>query len=74
MWDVEAPSLNAGKGAFLTSHNQTMNRHASASAAKTAKPKKQQEDRLLKHLSMHERRRQEEIRRLIQIDPVFKTI
>ena len=51
-----------------------MNRQAPSNAVKAAKTKKQQEDRLLKHLSLHERRRQEEIRRLILIDPIFKII
>jgi len=37
------------------------------------KHKKQQEDRLLKRLSLQERRRQEELRRLILVDPLFKT-
>lgn len=36
--------------------------------------RKQQDDRLLKRLTLKERRQQEELRRLIQTDPVFKTI
>jgi hypothetical protein len=36
--------------------------------------RKQQDDRLLKRLSMKERRQQEELRRLIKGDPLFKTI
>lgn len=36
--------------------------------------RKQQDDRLLKRLPMKERRQQEELRRLIQVDPIFKTI
>jgi hypothetical protein len=36
--------------------------------------RKRQDDRLLKRLSMKERRQQEELRRLIAGDPLFKTI
>jgi hypothetical protein len=39
-----------------------------------AKPRKLQDDRLLKRLSRKERRQQEVIRQMIQTDPVFKTI
>ena len=38
------------------------------------KDRKQQDDRLLKRLSMKERRQQEQLRRLILTDPLFKTI
>jgi hypothetical protein len=38
------------------------------------KHKKQQDDRLLKHLPLKERRQQETFRRLILDDPLFKTI
>lgn len=38
------------------------------------KDKKQQDDRLLKRLNPKERRLQEQLRRLIQQDDVFKTI
>ncbi len=38
------------------------------------KTRKQQDDRLLKRLSMKERRQQEELRRLIKGDPIFKTV
>jgi hypothetical protein len=41
---------------------------------KQDKVRKQQDDRLLKRLSRRERKQQEELRRLIQLDPVFKTI
>ena len=41
---------------------------------KQDKERKQQDDRLLKRLSMKERRQQEQIRRLIMGDPLFKTI
>lgn len=36
--------------------------------------RKRQDDRLLKRLTLKERRQQEELRRLILSDPVFKTI
>ncbi len=36
--------------------------------------RKKQEDRLLKRLSIKERRRQEEIRRMIYSDQTFRTI
>ncbi|MEK7594900.1 MAG: hypothetical protein AAB436_04665 [Patescibacteria group bacterium] len=38
------------------------------------KQRKAQDDRLLKRLSMKERRQQEALRRMIQGDPIFKTI
>ena len=38
------------------------------------KTRKKQDDRLLKRLSMKERRRQEEIRRMIGNDENFRTI
>lgn len=38
------------------------------------KQRKIQDDRLLKRLSLKERRQQEELRRQISSDPVFKTI
>jgi hypothetical protein len=38
------------------------------------KPKKQQEDRLLKRLSLKDRRQQEELRRRILVDPLFKVV
>jgi hypothetical protein len=38
------------------------------------KIRKQQDDRLLKRLSRKERRQQEQLRRMIQVDPLFKTI
>jgi len=38
------------------------------------KNKKLQEDRLLKHLSLKERRQQEELRRRILLDPLFKVV
>ncbi|HZL07784.1 MAG TPA: hypothetical protein VFC50_01165 [Candidatus Dormibacteraeota bacterium] len=38
------------------------------------KHRKQQEDRLLKRMPLQERRRQEEFRRLILGDPLFKTV
>jgi hypothetical protein len=38
------------------------------------KPKKQQDDRLLKRLSLKERRHQEALRRLILVDPLFKLV
>jgi hypothetical protein len=41
---------------------------------KQDKDRKQQDDRLLKRLSMKERRQQEQLRRLILVDPLFKTI
>jgi hypothetical protein len=40
----------------------------------TIKTRKQQDDRLLKRMSMKERRQQEELRRLIKGDPIFKTV
>lgn len=40
----------------------------------STKVRKQQDDRLLKKLSMKERRQQEELRRLIKGDPIFKTV
>ena len=36
--------------------------------------KKGQDDRLLKRLSRPERKRQEELRRLILVDPIFKIV
>jgi len=36
--------------------------------------RKKQDDRLLKRLSMKERRQQEQLRRLILTDPQFKTV
>jgi hypothetical protein len=41
---------------------------------KQDKARKQQEDRLLKRLSLRERRQQERFRKLIQADPAFKII
>jgi hypothetical protein len=41
---------------------------------KQDKTRKQQDDRLLKRLSRKDRRQQEQLRRLILVDPVFKTI
>jgi hypothetical protein len=41
---------------------------------KQDKQRKQQDDRLLKRLSMKERRQQEALRRMISGDPLFKTI
>jgi hypothetical protein len=41
---------------------------------KQDKIRKPQEDRLLKRLSRQERRQQEQLRRLIRGDPLFKTI
>ncbi len=38
------------------------------------KPKKLQEDRLLKHFSLRERRRQEKLRECIMVDPLFEII
>jgi hypothetical protein len=38
------------------------------------KNKKRQDDRLLKRLPRQERQRQEELRRLIIVDPLFKTV
>lgn len=38
------------------------------------KTRKQQDDRLLKRLSRKERRQQEQLRRMILGDPIFKTI
>lgn len=35
---------------------------------------KKQDDRLLKRLNLKERRQQEQLRKLIQGDPIFKTI
>jgi hypothetical protein len=37
------------------------------------KTKKPQDDRLLRRLPLKERRQQEELRRLILVDPLFKT-
>jgi hypothetical protein len=42
-------------------------------AMKNQKPRKIQEERLLKRLSLRERRQQEAMRRLILIDPTFRT-
>ncbi|HYH36415.1 MAG TPA: hypothetical protein VD706_02870 [Candidatus Saccharimonadales bacterium] len=41
---------------------------------KQDKVRKPQDDRLLKRLSRKERRQQEQLRRLIVGDPIFKTI
>ncbi len=41
---------------------------------KQDKDRKQQDDRLLKRLSRQERRLQEQLRLLIQSDPLFKVI
>jgi len=41
---------------------------------KQEKVRKQQDDRLLKRLSRKERKQQEQLRRLILGDPIFKTI
>jgi hypothetical protein len=41
---------------------------------KQDKQRKSQDDRLLKRLSMKERRQQEQLRRLILTDSIFKTI
>jgi hypothetical protein len=38
------------------------------------KQRKKQEDRLLKRLSLKERREQQQLRKLIINDPMFKTI
>lgn len=38
------------------------------------KQRKVQDDRLLKRLSLKERRQQEQLRKLIQTDPIFKTV
>lgn len=38
------------------------------------KNRKQQDDRLLKRLSRKDRRQQEQLRRMILVDPLFKTI
>jgi len=38
------------------------------------KPKKQQDDRLLKRLPLKERRQQEALRQRILDDPIFRTI
>ncbi|HEY5442002.1 MAG TPA: hypothetical protein VIJ68_00515 [Candidatus Saccharimonadales bacterium] len=38
------------------------------------KSKKQQDDRLLKRLSLKERRQQEELRRRILLDPLFQVV
>lgn len=38
------------------------------------KPRKQQEDRLLKHLPRKERRLQEQLRQMIKGDSIFQTI
>jgi hypothetical protein len=40
---------------------------------KTAKIRKQQDDRLLKRLSLRERRQQEMLRKLIRDDPLFRS-
>lgn len=40
---------------------------------KQEKTRKQQDDRLLKRLSMRERRQQEQLRKMILVDPAFKT-
>lgn len=40
---------------------------------KQEKIRKQQEDRLLKHLNMKERRQQVQFRKMIMSDPAFKT-
>lgn len=40
---------------------------------KQDKTRKQQDDRLLKRLSMKERRQQEQLRKMISRDPAFKT-
>jgi hypothetical protein len=39
-----------------------------------SKTRKQQKDRLLKHLSLKERHQQEELRRRILVDPFFKVV
>ncbi|HVX24688.1 MAG TPA: hypothetical protein VG992_05115 [Candidatus Saccharimonadales bacterium] len=41
---------------------------------KQDKPRKSQDDRLLKRLPMRERRQQEQLRKLILTDPAFKTV
>ncbi|HVW23688.1 MAG TPA: hypothetical protein VHB51_04380 [Candidatus Saccharimonadales bacterium] len=41
---------------------------------KQDKPRKAQDDRLLKRLPLRERRQQERFRKLIQADPAFKII
>lgn len=41
---------------------------------KQDKIRKQQDDRLLKRLPRKERRQQEQLRRMILSDPVFKTV
>jgi len=41
---------------------------------KQDKQRKAQDDRLLKQLSRHERRQQEQLRKLILTDPLFKTV
>lgn len=41
---------------------------------KQDKDRKQQDDRLLKRLSRKERRYQEQLRRMIQADSLFKTV
>jgi hypothetical protein len=38
------------------------------------KNRKQQDDRLLKRLSRKDRRQQEQLRRMILVDPQFKTV
>ena len=40
----------------------------------TNRLRKKQDDRLLKRLNLKERRQQEQLRKLIQGDPIFKTI
>lgn len=40
----------------------------------TTRTRKKQDDRLLKRLNLKERRQQEQLRKLIQGDPIFKTI
>jgi hypothetical protein len=42
--------------------------------SQTIKHRKQQDDRLLKQLSLQERRRQERLRRLIASDTIFTII
>lgn len=40
----------------------------------TNRSRKKQDDRLLKRMNLKERRQQEQLRKLIQGDPIFKTI
>ena len=40
----------------------------------TSKMRKKQDDRLLKRLNTKERRQQEQLRKQIEGDPIFKTI